>query len=101
MPAGVYVFALSACLVPALAQAQAASCIQAAADRQAFEDCAQTEILPLEAEVVSTLNALRSRYRDRGPVLQELERAHDGWNVYRNYHCQIEAAGSGGRSETE
>jgi uncharacterized protein YecT (DUF1311 family) len=84
-----------------LASAQGASCIDEARDRQAFEECAQKEILPLEAKVVSRVAALRTRYRNDREALQALEQAEAGWNAYRNGHCRLEAQARGRGADIE
>ena len=83
-----------------LAHAEA-SCIDSAADRQAFDECAQKEILPLEAQVVSRFAALRSKYRDAPSIREALERSEDAWNAYRNSHCELEAQVRGRGAELE
>ena len=53
---------LAAVLVDGVQLALAApkSCFASAADERAFNECAQAEILPLEARLVSRINALRA-----------------------------------------
>jgi len=75
------------------------SCIDAAADRQAFEECAQKEMLPLEAQVVSRFAALRAKYRNDPQARAALEKSQDAWNAYRNSHCAIEAKARGAGSD--
>ena len=79
--------------------ARAASCLDEAKDREAFNQCAQREILPLEARVVQLENTLRSRYRGDPKVLERFERSQESWNADRNSHGTIEAAARGGSSE--
>lgn len=43
-----------------LARAAPGTCFASAADERAFNECAQAEILPLEARLVSRINALRA-----------------------------------------
>jgi uncharacterized protein YecT (DUF1311 family) len=72
-----------------------------AADRQAFEECARKDMLPLEAKVVSRFAALRTKYREDPAAREALEKSQDAWNLYRNSHCAIEAKARGARSEVE
>jgi uncharacterized protein YecT (DUF1311 family) len=92
------VLLLSACA--GLVRAET-SCIDTAADRQAFEECAQKEMLPLEAKVVSRFAALRTKYRNDPDAREALEKSQDSWNAYRNSHCAIEAKARGAGSEVE
>jgi uncharacterized protein YecT (DUF1311 family) len=84
--------------LPAFA-AQAQSCAETAADRQALNECTQAEILPLETKVVHLFNALRSKYKPDAKLLESFENSQDAWNAYRNGHCSIEAAARGGGAE--
>src|SRR3954468_5829209 len=77
------------------------SCIDSAADRQGFEECARKEMLPLEAKVVSSFAALRTKYRGDPDAREALEKSQDAWNAYRNSHCAIEAKARGAGSEVE
>ncbi len=72
------------------------SCFDAANDRAALDECAQKEILPLEAAVVSRVNALRAKYRNTAGLREALEKSQDSWNAYRNGHCSVEAQARGG-----
>ena len=87
---------LSACA--SLARAET-SCIDSAADREAFEECARKEMLPLEAKVVSRIAALRTKFRNDPQAREALEKSQDSWNAYRNGHCAIEAKARGAGSE--
>ena len=93
--------ALLLCLAISPAQAQPASCIDTASDRQSFNECAQREILPLEARVVQLVNGLRSRYRNDPGRLAPLEASEDAWNAYRNNHCRFESLSRTGAAEVE
>lgn len=92
---------LALCLAASLARAQPDSCIQAATDRRAFNECAQREILPLEAKVVHLLSSLRTKYKGNRSLLESLQSSEDAWNTYRNGHCGVEAAARGGASDIE
>ncbi len=88
-----------ALLLPSMAQA--ASCADTVSTGEAFQECAQKEILPLEARVVHLFNAARNKYKRDPELLKELDRTEDAWNVYRNGHCSIEARARGKGSDIE
>jgi uncharacterized protein YecT (DUF1311 family) len=92
---------LAFCLWASLAGAAAPSCLQAASDAQAFDECAQKEILPLETRRVHALSALRTKYRSDPQLLEGLESSENAWNAYRNAYCGTEAAARGGASAIE
>ena len=90
---------LASCLWASLAGAAPASCLEAASDPAAFDECAQKEILPLETRRVHALGALRTKYRSDPRLLKMLESSEDSWNAYRNAYCGTEAAARGGASD--
>ncbi len=81
--------------------AQAAACADTAKSEEAFQECAQKEILPLEARVVHLFNATRNKYKADPELLKELDRTEDAWNAYRNGHCSLEAKTRGKGSDIE
>lgn len=83
------------------ARAEPSSCLAAASDAAAFDECAQKEILPLETRRVHALSALRTKYRSDPPLLEGLESSENAWNAYRNAYCGAEAAARGGASAIE
>ena len=92
--------AIVLCAWVSMVQAQP-SCIESAKDRAGFEECAQKEILPLEAAVVSRVAALRNKYRSDAEMRAGIEKSEEAWNAYRNSHCALEARSRGREVEME
>ena len=78
------------------------SCFDRAKGDEAFYECTQKEILPVETRLVHRVNALRGKYASDVERLKSLEASQDAWNAYRNRHCTLEseALGKGDRDRS-
>lgn len=89
------VLMLAAGATSAAEPAKRRSCFDRARTDEAFYECAQKEILPLETRLVHRVNALRSQYASDAERVKSLEASQDAWNGYRNRHCTLEAEALG------
>jgi uncharacterized protein YecT (DUF1311 family) len=85
-----------AALLALAGPARAQSCLETAPTSEAFRECMQAEILPLETKVVHLTNELRAKERGSPGRLAAFDRDADAWNERRNRQCTLEGERAGG-----